>query len=175
MLKGAAKMSDMRVAVPAKRRKPEGARSGSRPFAYLDLYRASPFDRIEVIKAGVSAKSVKRFITALHLDQQVMFDALNLKTATVNKKAARDETLSAEDSERVVGLAKLVGQLEAMIEEAGEAGKAEDFDAPAWLSRWLREPLPALGGGKPLDLLDTMEGQALVSRALAQIQSGAYA
>ncbi|MGN7126403.1 type II RES/Xre toxin-antitoxin system antitoxin [Methylorubrum thiocyanatum] len=149
-----------------------GAHPGARPFAYLDLYRASPFDRIEVIKAGVPARSVKGFITALHLDQQVMFDALNLKTATVNKKAARDEALSAEDSERVVGLAKLVGQLEAMIQESGTA---QDFDAPGWLSRWLREPLPALGGGKPLDLLDTMEGQALVSRALAQIQSGAYA
>jgi putative toxin-antitoxin system antitoxin component (TIGR02293 family) len=173
LLEGAA-MSDTRADVPFKRRKPQAAdlRSASRPFAYLDLYRASPFDRIEVIKAGVPAKSVKGFITALRLDQQVMFDALNLKTATVNKKAARNEVLSAEDSERVVGLAKLVGQLEAMIEEAGEG---KDFDAPAWLSRWLREPLPALGGGKPLDLLDTMEGQALVSRALAQIQSGAYA
>ena len=101
-----------------------------------------------------------------------MFDALSLKTATVNRKAARDEVLSVEESERVVGLAKLVGQLEAMVEESG-AG--EDFDAPTWLSRWLREPLPALNGAKPIDFLDTMEGQALVSRALAQIQSGAYA
>ncbi|WP_298283297.1 type II toxin-antitoxin system Prs ADP-ribosylating antitoxin ParS [Acidocella sp.] len=145
---------------------------GTRSFAFVDLYRASPFDRIEVIKAGVSARMVKHFITQLHLEQHVMFEALNLKTATVNKKAARNEPLSAEDSERVVGLAKLVGQLEAMVEEAGDA---EGFDAPEWLSRWLREPLPALGGGKPIDLLDTMEGQALVSRALSQIQSGAYA
>lgn len=145
---------------------------GTRPFPYVDLYRASPFDRIEFIKAGVPARNVKELFTALHFDQQVMFDALKLKTATVNRKAARDETLSIEDGERVVGLAKLVGQLEAMLEEAGNG---EDFDGPEWLSRWLREPLPALGGGRPIDLLDTMEGQALVSRALAQIQSGAYA
>ena len=90
----------------------------------------------------------------------------------MNKKAARDELLSTEDSERVVGLAKLVGQLEAMVEESGSD---ENFDAPEWLSRWLREPLPALGGGRPIDLLDTMEGQALVAQALSQIQSGAYA
>jgi len=108
----------------------------------------------------------------MHLDQRVMFNALNLKTATVNKKAARDELLSTEDSERVMGLAKLVGQLEAMVEESGEP---EGFNAPEWLSRWLHEPLPALGGGRPIDLLDTMEGQALVSRVLSQIQSGAYA
>jgi uncharacterized protein (DUF2384 family) len=33
----------------------------------------------------------------------------------------------------------------------------------------------APGGVRPLDLLDTTEGEALVSTILAQIQSGAYA
>jgi len=142
------------------------------PFRFVDLYRASPFDRISFIKQGVPARNVKLLSVYLHFDQSVMFEALNLKTATVNRKAVRDEKLSIEDGERVVGLAKLVGQLEAMLEDAGsEAG----FDALAWMSRWLREPLPALGGGRPIDLLDTMEGQAVVSRALSQIQSGAYA
>jgi uncharacterized protein (DUF2384 family) len=36
-------------------------------------------------------------------------------------------------------------------------------------------PVPALGGTRPLDLMDTMTGQALVSQVLAQMQSGAYA
>nr|WP_294814676.1 antitoxin Xre/MbcA/ParS toxin-binding domain-containing protein [uncultured Sphingomonas sp.] len=152
------------------RRKPQG--ETGRSFAFMELYRWAPSDRIDFIKAGVPAAKAKRLISELHFDQRVLLDALNLKTATVNKKAARNELLSTEDSERVVGLAKLVGQLEAMIEESGSA---ESFDAPEWLSRWLREPLPALGGGKPVDLLDTMEGQALVAQALAQIQSGAYA
>lgn len=143
-----------------------------RPFAYMELYRASPVDRVGVIKKGVPAKMLKLFITELHVDQKVMFDALNLKTATVNKKAAKNQPLSTEDSERVIGLAKLVGQLESMIEESGDP---EGFDAPEWLSTWLREPLPALSGVKPIDLLDTMEGQAMVSQALAQIQSGAFA
>lgn len=154
----------------AARRKPQA--DVSRSFAFVDIYRSSPSDRIEIIKAGVPATKAKRLIKELHFDQRVLLDALNLKTATVNKKAARDELLSTEDSERVVGLAKLVGQLEAMVEESGSAA---GFDAPEWLSRWLREPLPALGGGKPIDLLDTMEGQALVAQALTQVQSGAYA
>jgi putative toxin-antitoxin system antitoxin component (TIGR02293 family) len=146
--------------------------TGVRPFPYLDLYRASAFDRIELLRAGVPARAVKKFVTALHFDQQVMFSALNLKTATVNKKAARDEVLSIEEGERVIGLAKLVGQLEAMLEAAsGEP----NFDAETWLSQWLRQPLPALGGTRPIELLDTMEGQGLVARMLAQIESGAYA
>lgn len=72
----------------------------------------------------------------------------------------------------IVGIAKLVGQLEAMIDESGDPG---GFDAPAWLSRWLRDPLPAFGGTRPLDLRETMEGQALVSKALARMQTGVYA
>ena len=147
-------------------------KESKRSFNYVALFRAAPAERIRLIKAGVPASDVKRFVVELYLDQNVMFGALNLKTATVNRKAARNEALSAEDSERVVGLAKLVGQLEAMVEESGNP---EGFDAPSWLSGWLREPLPALGGDRPIELLDTMEGQAVISRILAQVQSGAYA
>ena len=146
--------------------------AASPPFAYLDLYRASPTERLGVIRKGVPARNVKLLISDLHVDQKLIFDALNLKTATVNKKAAKDQLLSTEDGERVIGLAKLVGQLEAMIEESGDPA---NFDAPEWLSAWLRQPSPALGGIRPLDLLDTMEGQAVVSKTLAQIQSGAFA
>ena len=144
----------------------------ARPFRYGEIFRASPADRIRLIKAGVPAAKVKRLIADLNFEQGVLMGALNLKTATVNRKAARDEALSPEESERVIGVAKLVGQLEAMVEESGEP---EGFDASRWLSQWLREPLPALGGTAPMRLLDTMEGQALVAQALAQIQSGAYA
>lgn len=141
-------------------------------FPYAGIYHASPVERIRLIRQGVSARKVKHFISELHFDQQVMMDALNLKTATVNKKAVRDQPLSVEDGERVIGLARLVGQIEAMIEETDSA---PGFDTAAWLSAWLREPLPALGNDRPIDLLDTMEGQALVSRTLMQIQGGAYA
>ncbi len=43
------------------------------------------------------------------------------------------------------------------------------------IATWLTGPLPAFGGIRPTDLMDTMEGQALVSSALAKLQSGAYA
>lgn len=145
---------------------------GDDVFPFTKIFRATPADRIGFIKAGVPATKAKKLIAILHFDQGVLLSALNLKTATVNRKAKRNETLSTEDGERVIGLAKLVGQLEAMIEESGEA---KGFDSTAWLSQWLREPLPALGGARPMELLDTMEGQALVAQTLAQVQSGTYA
>lgn len=153
--------------------KPIKLKAGAgKSFAFIEIYRASPLRRIEFIKAGVPARTFKLFCTELDFDQKALFHALSLKTATINRKAAANKPLSADESERVVGLAKLVGQLESMVEESGDL---DGFDATAWVARWLREPLPALGGSKPMELLDTMEGQALVSRSLAQIQSGAYA
>lgn len=138
----------------------------------LEMYYASPLERISLIREGISASKVKRLFTDLHIGQGVGFKALNLSTATVNKKAKRGAVLSREESERVIGFAKLVGQLEAMIQESGDPG---DFDSRAWMARWLTEPLPAFGGARPADLVDTMEGQELVSSALAKLQSGAYA
>ncbi|RZI72465.1 MAG: DUF2384 domain-containing protein [Pseudomonas sp.] len=156
----------MAEALVARRSSPGGV------FDSRAVYCASPADRVQFIKQGVSARKAKTFIMNFDLDQKVMLDALNLKTATVNKKAVKDEALSTDDSERVIGLVKLVGQLQSMIEESGDP---DGFDAHEWLSTWLKEPLPAFGGVRPIDYLDTMEGQGLVSRALAQIQAGAYA
>ncbi len=144
----------------------------SAPLGYLELFRAEPTDRIRMVKVGISAWVAKRLVIDLSVEQQTLFSALNLSTATVNRKAARHEALASNEGERVLGVAKLVGQLQAILEESGDP---EGFDARAWISIWLREPLPALDGARPLDMLDTMEGQALVSDALARIQSGAYA
>lgn len=140
-------------------------------LSYLSVYRASPLERIMLIKKGIPAAEAKRLFVDLPIGQGFGFKALDLSTATVNKKAKRGTILSREESERVVGFAKLVGQLEAMIEESGAP---TGFDSRAWMARWLTEPLPAFGGARPADLIDTMEGQGLVSSALAMLQSGAY-
>ncbi len=142
------------------------------PPSYLDIFHAQPAERIGIIKAGVRARMVKHLLAELDMPQAAGMAALNLPAATVNRKVALDQTLSPAEGERVIGLARLIGQLQAMIQESGDP---DGFDAAAWLSRWLREPLPALGGARPLAYMDTMEGQALVSDLLARMQSGAYA
>jgi putative toxin-antitoxin system antitoxin component (TIGR02293 family) len=142
------------------------------PWSSLAIYRASPAERIRMIKRGIPATEAKRMLAKLGVGQGVTFGALKLSLATVNRKAALDQPLSADESERVIGMAKLIGQLEAMIQESGDP---KGFDAAAWISRWLREPLPAFGGACPMEFMDTMEGQAMVSQALGQMQSGAYA
>jgi putative toxin-antitoxin system antitoxin component (TIGR02293 family) len=148
------------------------ARKPASANRYLEVYRAAPLERIARIKRGVSANEAKRVIADLRLGQGEALKALKLSQATINRKARSDKPLTPDESERVIGMVKLVGQVQAMVEDSGEA---EGFDAMAWLSRWLRESIPALGGARPFDLMDTMEGQALVSRTLAQMEGGAYA
>ena len=141
-------------------------------MSWLSIFHASPAERIAMIRGGVRATEAKRLLAHLAIGQGAGLKALNLSTATINKKAKQNQTLSPSESERVIGCAKLVGQVEAMVRESGDV---EGFDAAAWMARWLTEPLPAFGGTRPIDLMDTMEGQGLVSAALAKLESGSYA
>ena len=139
---------------------------------FMSLYQSTPAQRVRLIRDGVPASDLKDMIRLMDSPQDKVLRYLKVPPATVNRKAKRDEDLSAEDSERAIGLSHLIGQVEAMVRQSGEP---DGFDAARWLARWLEQPLPALGGDCPSDYLDTMEGQRLVSTLLSQMQSGAYA
>ena len=136
------------------------------------VYASTPAGRVDAIRQGVAATDVRALIQRMNLSQDRFFRILRLSPATVNRKAQSNARLSIGDSERVIGVAQLIGQVEAMVAESGEP---DQFDAASWLALWIDTPLPALAGQKPADYLDTMEGQKLVSNLLAMMQSGAYA
>lgn len=139
---------------------------------FVTLYKAPALMQVEWVKGGVGARDAKAILGQLRVPQGEALAALQIPVATVNRKARTNAHLSPAESERVLGVGRLLGQVQTMIEESGDP---EGFDAPAWLSAWMTAPVPALGGARPLDLMDTMTGQALVSRVIAQMQSGAYA
>jgi putative toxin-antitoxin system antitoxin component (TIGR02293 family) len=136
------------------------------------IYSLSPVELVEIIRNGVPAERLIRIGNRMQMPMERLFHTLKLPRSTMNRKIRRQERLSPEHSERVVGLERLVGQVQAMIEGTDAA---DDFDAGSWVGEWLERPIPALGGAKPAELMDTIQGQELVSRLLAQSQSGAYA
>ena len=142
------------------------------PAAFISAFRVDPAERISIIKSGVKPEAFG--VIARHMDRtrEQLGKTLGLSVTTIDRKQKAGENLSPEQSERVVAMAKLIGQVQAMVEESGDP---EGFDAAHWLGRWLDEPLPALGGQRPADFMDTAEGRELVSRLLAMAQSGAYA
>jgi putative toxin-antitoxin system antitoxin component (TIGR02293 family) len=90
----------------------------------------------------------------------------------MERKVRQRRRLNQDESERVVGVARLIGQVEQMVRESGDL---EGFDAARWVAAWLQRSVPALGGSRPGDLMDTAEGREIVSSLVAQMQSGAYA
>jgi putative toxin-antitoxin system antitoxin component (TIGR02293 family) len=105
------------------------------------------------------------------LPKERLYTAMRLPRATVNRKLQAKQTLSPDESERVLGVARLVGQVEAMVRDSGEP---EGFDAARWLAEWLERPNPALGRKRPAEFLDTADGRVLISDLLSRMGSGAY-
>ncbi|WP_118182515.1 antitoxin Xre-like helix-turn-helix domain-containing protein [Paraburkholderia phosphatilytica] len=147
-------------------------RESGRVLDFVYIYEAAPMERIQLIKNGVRADGLVDLATSMHTTKDQLFRRLGLPRATVDRKARNKQNLSQEQSERVIGLMKLVGQVKTMVEQSGEP---EGFDAAQWVGQWLEKPNGALGGIPPAELMDTGEGQEVVSRLLARMQSGAYA
>lgn len=137
----------------------------------LKFYSLSPTDRIAVIRQGVPPAEVSDLAARMDMPTSALLDCLGISAASFNRKARANLPLTSYESELVLGIVTLIGEVEAMVASSGDV---EGFDAAQWLGRWLRCPVPALGGRLPADYLDTIEGQKLVSRLLAACQSGAY-
>ncbi|MEK6290632.1 MAG: antitoxin Xre-like helix-turn-helix domain-containing protein [Paraburkholderia tropica] len=147
-------------------------------FDVLDfrkVYKSSGVDRIQVIKAGIAATRVFDLAGAMRVSQDVMLKRLGLPKSTVSRKAQAGDMLSIDQGELVLGMSKLIGLVQTIIDESGDPDRIGDFDPATWLEEWLSQPNPALGGVAPSTYLDTREGQEIVSTLLSQMQSGAYA
>lgn len=136
------------------------------------LYHTSVVDRVALVKAGVPATYVKVLSARMNVSMERFYRTLGLARPTVDRKVRLSKALNPDESERVLGIARLIGQAQSLVRESG-GPKA--FDAATWIAAWLERPLPALGGKPPALFMDTADGRALVADLLAQDQSGAYA
>ena len=92
-------------------------------------------------------------LTAAEMDKVV----LPRKTLANRRKIG---TLTAEQSDRLIRAARLLANAE------------ETFGSREKAGLWLRHPTTALGGERPLDLLDTEEGAREVEILLGRINHG---
>ena len=168
--------------VETKKPKPTGQKAASsrqkatssrqRSHGFADKYLATPSERISMIRAGVHAEDLIRTSTEMGVSKERILTMLNVPRSTFNRRQKAGEVLSAEHSERIINLQKLIGQVEIIV---SESGTQQDFDAALWLANWLEQTIPALDNLKPVDYLDTIEGMELLSSLIAKMQSGAYA
>lgn len=142
------------------------------PAKVMNLYRVDPQTRIAAIRKGIPASMVAELSSTMGMSKELLLGSLGLSRATISRKEKDGTALSKDESERVLGLAALIGKAQTMVEESGDP---TGFDAAHWLGDWLAKPLPALGGATPASYMDTFEGQKLVAELLSMMQSGAYA
>jgi len=151
------------------------ARVGSKELKkedFVSLFKKDLLECIGLVKRGVPALLIDLVAGEMGVSKDELLVILGLPRATIRRKARKNQPLSAEESSRVLGISRLIGQTQAMVETSGNP---DDFDAAAWMAQWLDQPLPALSERRPAELMDTAEGQAIVSNMLSRAQSGTYA
>lgn len=79
--------------------------------------------------------------------------------------------MSRKLTRKEMAIDALAAQVQKMVEESGDA---TGFDATEWLLNWLEKPLPALGGQRPADLLNSEDGFEILSTLLARSLAGAF-
>ncbi len=136
------------------------------------LYEFGPMERIALVREGVPAAVLPFAANEMGITRDRLYRTMGVPRATMDRKIRARQRLSSDESERLLGIAGLVGQVDEMVRESGDTA---GFDAARWLAEWLEMPVAALGGERPAALMDTAEGRRLVSDLLAQMRSGAYA
>lgn len=136
------------------------------------LYSLEPMERIEMVREGAPSEMITFLVDDMAITKDWLYRIAGVARATMDRKVRAGLRLSRGETERIIGIARLVGQVEQMVSESGDP---RGFNAGRWLAGWLDNPVPALGGRRPATLMDTADGRELVSGLLAQMQSGAYA
>lgn len=136
------------------------------------IYSFDPIDRVSIVKNGLPADVLPTIAQDLGYSREKLYRTIGVARATVERKVRENKQLTAEESERILGIVQLVGQVARMV---AESGTTEGFDAARWVAGWLDQPLSALGGRRPGEFMDTAEGRTIVSTLVSQMQSAAYA
>lgn len=142
------------------------------PHKYGTVFLASRAERFNLIDQGVPAQDFVTTIRDLGLTQDRTFKILGFPRSSMKKKIAAHSPLKRDEGTLVIGLRRLIGQVEVMVAESGDP---KDFSAAKWIAGWMETPNPALAGKCPADYMHLPEGQEMLSQLLSQMQSGAYA
>ena len=111
-------------------------------------------ERADIVEQGVRARFLERLAVELAVSKEKLYDIIGVSRATADRKLKADQVLSATDSEHVMGMARLVGQVQQIVQESGDPA---GFDADPWVTAFLDAPGPALGARRPRDLMRTSE------------------
>lgn len=131
------------------------------PAKVAALAALPPLEQIETIRQGVAAQVFDQIALALGVGKEALARKLNINAQTLRKRKSR--FLSANEAEKSLRAARVFTMASEVL---GSEGHARE---------WLNDQIPALGGKRPLDLLDTDVGAQEVTNLLNCIKWDLYA
>src|SRR5262245_10470376 len=78
-------------------------------------FSATPLQRIYIIRMGVPAKFVATIAQRMRIPRDTLYSSLNLARATIDRKVQNEQLLNQDESERVLAIAKLIGQADTIV------------------------------------------------------------
>lgn len=141
-------------------------------ICYGELARQRPYDAWCSAHADVPALTLKIIAEDLGVPSHRVANWLGLSSRAMSRKVRLRQSLNLSESEKVLALARIVGQLVSADPSSDAQALAAAF---RWLGSWFERPVPALGGLAPSVFMDTAEGRQLISVTVAQILVGSYA
>ncbi len=119
-------------------------------------------DLIAVSRKGIPKKAVTALLARLDIKQPDMYTILHLSPRTW-QRYSDDKLLSQDVTERALKLAELYAQGEAVF------GATDRFQG------WMTHQSIALGGKRPIDMLDTLYGFQVIRDEITRIEYGILA
>jgi putative toxin-antitoxin system antitoxin component (TIGR02293 family) len=116
----------------------------------------------QLIRDGIPAQALLALAQRTGLRQADVSSRFGIPQRTLTRRLAQHSRLTASESDRAVRLARVYSNA---LETLGSEEKAGE---------WLKTPNRALGGGRPLDQLDTDPGVREVEDVLGRIAYGVY-
>jgi putative toxin-antitoxin system antitoxin component (TIGR02293 family) len=121
-----------------------------------------PDDLARLVRNGIPARSLTVLANKLHIATGVLSHKLGIPQRTLSRRLSEGTRLTPAESDRAVRMARV---LASAVELIGDEAKAIE---------WLATANRALGGERPLDLLDTDTGARMVEDVLGRIAYGVY-
>ena len=122
----------------------------------------SAFDLIALVKEGLPMEAVKQLQDKLGFSNKTMSGLLTISESTYQRRIKTQAKLTNDEAEKAIGLSELYAKGFDLF------GNDEKFHT------WLEHPNFALGGRKPVDLLDTAIGRQEAISILVRIEHGIY-
>jgi len=117
---------------------------------------------VALTRAGLPAIILNTLARELALHRVAVAKLLGISERTLSRRVTINARLTAEESDRMVRLARVLALAKETLGDLAKAG------------HWLQTPNRALGGERPFDRLDTDAGVRSVEQLLGRIAYGLY-